>query len=505
MAAPYTLENTIRVLDSAFYNWLGLFKVNYGEIAGVERKNFPILRVFASPHRAFAQVADLLVSQGWMAGDNPALQRARANVEWPVLPLPVASIERDDPILDNSLANAAAVWRRVQVNGNGDYVSHQYPLHYLTQYRVTFWCDKRYTHAAFIEWMLAQLGLRGSGQSEILIPIEHPEPWGAQYHQLRYLGSADLSDLEGNDARHIRSMLSFTLRSWAFRTPDAPTPPVFATQEQYHINSEADDTDPSRYEAFPDDGQWGTNNLFTLDGWTPKLVETVWSTSGMAKVSLVPDEQAVHADLTQDGDAVAIFCLPTIPDQFGRSVWGIAARFVATVPFKLQVTAPQPNGSERLLAEVDVPAGTTDMHRFFPVDDVWVSASMVFKDAAGSVEVSNIDLRQLFDAPRIPYASSAVVGSDVTFVWSGLQKRPYLIVGRLDSVTSAGAGTVTVEDDSASPVGTKTTPVDTDSSSGFAVLTMPETDSLRLTVPSGFRFSVLHAQVFDGPWRGSSI
>lgn len=504
MPNAYLLEDTIRTLDSAVYNWIGLFKVNYGTIAGVDRTNCPILRTFASPHRAFAQVADLLVAQNWIAGDNPALQRARATIEWPVLPLPIATIERDDPIIDNSLANPAAVWRRAHADANGNFISHQYPLHYLTQYRVTFWSEKRYTHAAFMEWILSQLGLRGSLQSEILLPIEHPEPWGVQYHQLRYIGSADLSDLEGNDARHIRSMLSFTLRSWAFRAPDPATSPVFATREDYHVDTV--DPEKGHFEAFPDDGVWGTNNLFTLNDWTPAKVATTWSRTGFATVSLVTTatgEQAVHAELTQPDDAVAISAFPTTPDSFGRTVWGLAAKFDATVPFTIQVTAPQPDGSERLLTQVSVPAGVTDFHKFFVADDTWVAFSIVFDAAAGGVTMSNVDIRQVWEKARIPY-SGVVAGATLDFTWAGLEKRPYLVLGVL-TADATGAGDVTLADDATTPEGTKTDAIDTAESIGFAMLTMPKESTIKLSAPSGFRFSVLHAQVFDGPWRGSSI
>lgn len=226
MAAPYSYENTIRTHDEAIRTWLQKFRVDYGEINGQNRDNSPVITVFAAPHRAFAATVDQLVAQGWVTEADPAISRARATYEWPVLPLPIITIDRDDPIISNELACVPGEFSFGAFDeATGIWTPYPFPLHYLTQYRITVWSEKRYTHAHFMEWLLGELGHRGCWQRECLIPVVHAEPWGTMLQALRYQGSADLSDLEGFDARHIRSQVSFTLRTWFFKTVN-PNPDV---------------------------------------------------------------------------------------------------------------------------------------------------------------------------------------------------------------------------------------------------------------------------------------
>lgn len=315
MAAPYSFENTIRIHDEAILNWLAKCKVDYGTISGVDRNNTSILRVFAAPHRAFATTVDQLVQQGWVQESDPAISNARATYDWPVLPLPILTIERDDPIISNELANPAAVFRGGGVDPVTGHVQDlPYPRHYLTQYRVTLWSEKRYTHAHFMEWLMSEIGHVGAWQREVLIPVQHGLPWGTLAHALRYQGSADLSDLEGFEARHIRSQISFTLRSWFFPSlPAEGGPPIYTIASSYYASTQIYTSlapngdliapaagtvafcdpyyvmpDAASFELFPQSAGWATANLFTMSGATATSIASLWPVEGNASVILSP-------------------------------------------------------------------------------------------------------------------------------------------------------------------------------------------------------------------------
>ena len=492
--SPYLYENTIRHLDEAVYNWLGGFLVDYGELAGVTRNKFPILRVFASPHRAYAETVNQLVTQGWIAGGTPEEQRLLATYDWPTLPLPVVSIERDDPIISNELSASATHVQRARFNyETQEYEQDPYPFHYLTQYRLTFWCEKRYTHAAFTEWLLSQLGRAGATQSEMYLTLEHPKPYGKQLHQWRYLGSANLSDLEGPESRHIRSLLSFTLRSWAFRKPDFSAPPVYTTQVDSSVS-----TDPSAESAdstFPADVCWGTNNLF-IPGRSPRT----GSTTGAATVSSDADA-ALIARLVAPGDTVVLTSPMATPGIAGRSIWSLSVDADATSPWVLEATQLDADAAETTVARMPLPASRGISHTFAVADSREFRASVAADVTPTTVRVYSADIRQLTEMPRIVPASYGPTATTITYQWDYLERRPYLVVGILES----GAGAVDVLDDAALPEHLRSALVDATVMPGFAVLTMPKTSTLCLAIAPAVKLASVWVQVFDGPFYGARV
>lgn len=492
MAEPFTAENTIRLLDEAVRDWLRSCLFDYGTISGVSRKASPLITVAASPHRAFAATADLLVKEGWISGDTPAMQRLNASQEWPVLPLPVVTFERDDPIISNELANPAARFERRYFDPFiGEWISYPYPLHYLTQYRITFWCEKKFTQAMFMEWVMSQLGRRGAAQSEMFLEIDHGIPFGRQIHQWKYLGSSNLSDLEGPEARHIRHQLSFIMRSWCFRPADDSSPPIYAIQREAH--TPGNETTP---DATGD--QWGTANLFT----TWKSYQS-WPVHGSA--SVVVDEQAVHAKLHLPGDEVFLANAHTTPDQFGRSLWMLAGTFTSPKPFKLQFSQFDADNAEGLAGEVAVPAGdAVPIHRFFVSNQLLVAIGIAIDGSDTTVDAADLDFRQVWPRTRLAFNDMGTAGGgDVTYIWRGLEARPYLIVCLVSP--GSAAGSVTADDDETAPVDSKTESIDPASQPGFAILVMPRAGTLRLRASPALAPSALYAQGFDGPYHGSRL
>jgi hypothetical protein len=68
VAKPYNLETSLHLHDEAVYTWLGRLRVDYPpdpRSAWSQRSNVPILRVRTTPDRAFADVPDQLVQQGY--------------------------------------------------------------------------------------------------------------------------------------------------------------------------------------------------------------------------------------------------------------------------------------------------------------------------------------------------------------------------------------------------------------------------------------------------------
>lgn len=485
--SPYLYENTIRKLDEAVFNWLGAFKVDYGTLAGTERNGFPLLRVFASPHRAYAETANMLVAQGWIAGDSPEVQRINATYDWTVLPLPVVSIERDDPIISNELSASATHVPRARYNyETKEWETDPYPLHYLTQYRLTFWCEKQYTRAAFMEWILSQIGRAGAAQSEMYLPIEHPVPYGKQLHQWRYLGSGNMSDLEGSDARHLRSMLSFTLRSWAFRKPDFSAPAVHTTAVESHANDDQ--------ETFPESVGWGTNNLFIL-GKSPRCGETVGAATA------VKDDAALFAASLKTSDDRVILTSPeAVPGTAGRSVWSVVVDAEGSAAWAAEVTQLDDDGAETPVASVPMPGVRMISHNFCVATEGEVRVSIA---PAGilpaTVRLFAADVRQVRDGARIVPTSYARVGAVIRYQWDYLERRPYLVIAARES----GDGIVSVYDDVAAPEHTRSALID--DLPGFALLTMPKASTVALDIPDDVKLLAVYVQVFDGPFAGNRV
>ena len=361
MSLPFSAEDTIRLHDAAFFNWLSGFKVDYNNISGAPQLQVPMLAVMAAPHRAFATVVDTLVSRGWVNQADPKIAQAMADQEWPVLPLPVATIERDDPIMSGQLALVPGKYRTNAFNPyTGQWDTYAYPSHYLTQYRLTFWCEKKYTHAYFIEWLMSQLGAVGAGYTEVYIPVQHAQPFGTQLHALRYLGSANMDDLEGAHPRHIRKMLSFTLRSWFMRQPPVAgngASPVFNVRQDQNILAQ-DGTSVIDSEVAPGRLNWGTFNLYnSLSTNIAGSVAAYWPSYGAAVVTQAAANapgrtQDLTVSVTAATDIVPLLDRIIPLNSYGYNLIRIAGMYQSSAAAELTVS------NDGVTVDTTVAAGT---------------------------------------------------------------------------------------------------------------------------------------------------
>ena len=208
--APFPNESPLRVHDQAMVTWLSGLHVDYGTINGADRTDFPILTVLATPDRTFAEVADLLVTSGWVGGSTDSVRRVNANA-LEVLPTPFVSVWRGDPVLDMAHTRVVPTmqfWDRDNQTVN----SYYHPRYYDVPYTLSFFSQKTYTDNYLREWLMGQFSVIGCSANERLIPVVHANPFGTTKQCLRFRGTSDRSNLEGNQPRYKRFDANLELR-----------------------------------------------------------------------------------------------------------------------------------------------------------------------------------------------------------------------------------------------------------------------------------------------------
>ncbi len=518
MAIPHTLGNSMRAHDKAVYDWIGTLLVDYNTIAGVARNGFPILRTFASPQRAFATVTDMLVAQDFLDGATAADMRQVGDEAWPKLPLPIVTIEREEPQVDAEQANVVGVFRRAYLNPvTGLWEYHRHPGHFLTAYRVTFRMEKRYTEQYIREWLYSQLGKVGCAHNELLLTVVHDAPWGAQPHRLRFDGSQDLSVLEGDESRMLVYEFTFTLRTWIFypALPGAPIihgtgiDPMLITEGYAITDDQGAAVGASPVEAV-------SANLWTV-GMLPSDFPTRWPKTGAAAVSVPamspsgrPDHRrGFRAKVDTLADSVEIAERLCRPDSTGRSILSLSFRYLARgaganlVGSRHDVAV---SGAITPVYSLDLPLARhwENVHVFTVVDKpafVWALAG---QGAASDITIADPDIRQVYDGPRTVPGSTSVVGAERVYQWTGLDKEPYLLVGIL---TTGGSGivTVTAKDSAYAPSYQPTEDVDRGMSVGFAILVQPTDGTLALHVPVALGLDTVYALRYHGHYDGHSL
>ena len=331
----------MRVHDVAFYQWLAGLQVDYSDLGGSAKPSFPILRVYASPMRAYASIVDLLVEQGFVEGANAEEMRKNAEQDFAVLPLPVATIERDEPTNDPELPGGPTKeLRRMEWDGiESRFIKHPFPAHYRTDYRVTLWCIKRYTDAFMREWLYSQLGQRGWAENELYIVVDHKEPWGQMWHALRFTGSTDLSDLEGEGARYIRKEYAFSLRTWLMKPVRDGDYPVEISGRDFVAEAEGgvalDSTDMSVQ----------SSNLFRVPVSIPRLQE-LWPLDGDATIETseeFPNNLGSYIPITlkigvaDQDDRAHIIETPSDLDVGGLDLFSVAFQYKAEGRVELEI------------------------------------------------------------------------------------------------------------------------------------------------------------------------
>lgn len=226
MSLPYSWEQFLRIHDAAMKTWLEGLHVDYGDgsakgpggnppVFDPPRQDVPIIAVMASPDRAFAAAADLLINTGMVTGGAQKAWQDEV-VKLNGLPLPIASIYRGDPQRDPSMAGVPKRFPLSQAQPN---TIVQYWRAYRIPYQIDFWQRYVYTDSFIREWMEVQFGGIGNEENETYITVTHTPPYGDKRQSLLNQGSQDNSDLEGNQTRYKRFTYSLSLRGWFITNP----------------------------------------------------------------------------------------------------------------------------------------------------------------------------------------------------------------------------------------------------------------------------------------------
>ena len=517
----------MREHDLAVWTWLEGLLVDYGTIAGTPRNGVPILHIFASPQQAFAETTDLLVSMGWLPGATAAAMRAAGEAAWPQIPLPVITIERDEPVMDTEL-DSSAPYRRVYLNPQtGQYEAHRWPAHYNCTYRLTVWAKTRATAEFIREWIYPQLGLTGNANTELMLPVVHQPPWGTQIHKFRLDGSNDLSTLEGNTQRYIRYEFMMTLRLLMFYPVDTADSaalvhgvgadftlldPTVGTTTQDGATSVAGGvpcTVPLRM----------TDNLFffpvgaaSIPALWPVTGDGVatagtWSPSGVSQG--VYGYGTLGAAVTAPADTVELLERLTTLDTDGTQVVSISFQYQAgSNPAALTVNSRDVTTNAltpNYLVSLPVTGKWQPVHVFTIVNGGTFQANIAGSGSPSEVTVATVDVRQFLGGTKIPWQSTAVSGSLTRYQWASLTNTPYLAIVVLAPGNTPGPHTVTVEDDLSDPDYTQSRSIDAAVNLGLVFLLQPINGTLGLTIPTALTLAKVYLQAYSGPYNGSVV
>lgn len=226
MAFPYTTHNCLRIYDRMVALWIGSLPVDYGNIAGRMQNPRGMLTVYASPTKALAAMSNVLRRKGWIKPGDIGSDNMDYD-DWITVPLPFASIQRQDPTWDAERANVPFVYRKFLREGNA-YRSTRFPLPFDITYNVDFWMRRKFTDAHIREWLMVQHSPIGAANNELFLTAEFGEPWGNKIIPVTDLSYTDNSDLEPDEDsdRNLRFTLNFTLKAWVFPPPSTARPTV---------------------------------------------------------------------------------------------------------------------------------------------------------------------------------------------------------------------------------------------------------------------------------------
>ena len=533
MAEAHSLEDTMRRHDAAVMNFLRDFRVDYGNLglgiednvdspfSPIDRNNIPVLAVFASPQRAVAQTIKTLLHSGWIAGNDAGAQAAtaaqledKAREDFAVLPLPLVTVFRDDPLPNPRDASVPKIFRRQDFDPSAlQWESHQWPGAYETRYSLTFWCVKRYTSTFFREWIQTQLGQVGRNNDETLIQVEHNEPWGVIEQRFISEGFTDASELEsGDNARIIRVEYPFRLVTWHFRKPVATVD--FINNTVISIEEIAPGTDPADV-GLPEPALSG--NMFSF--YIPDhLIPSQWPTAGDATVQrgLVPPPQrnqvraefatlyeSLRVGVTAVTDEVLVSNRVAALDGDGRAILTLNLKFQGDEDVQL-ITAVKPPPAEAGTAfeTVDsrtLPAATTwtETQFFMLLDQAIFSTVVQGRGTAADFYVGDIILKQVTPGTKVSATTVTPGGGDTDYLFTGLSGNYIAVIAFAGGATS---GTITVQGE--------TYAIDTSLSHQIglvAPLTADSSGEALLLVPDTLAQAEVYLQEYSGLWRGSEI
>lgn len=518
MAAPFSLENTLRRHDEAVYGWFGGLLVDYGTVAGTARNQVGILRVLAAPDRAWARVVDTLVSQNWIAGATAAIQRENVENDHDVLPLPFLSIERMDPQPYFEGGGVPKRFGRQNFLGSTQqWEAHPWPGSYRTEYRATAWTSKKYTMAWIQEWVMSQLGLIGAAENEVFLDVVHAVPWGTIKQALRFDSMTDLSNLEGEEPRYLRSEFAFTLNTLHFRPPSGTAETIDTIVVAAAFESEISASlvaveDLTGVDLAP---ATASGNLF-IPYYPPPLIPTHWPKAGAAVVansSVTPNDQpersALRIEVDDPADQVDLVNRPIELDGQSHAVLSYSFQYLADAAVSLDVQ--QHDGSDmvtpvwtRMALETLPPAATwTRVHGFTIVTQPIFDVAVIGTGVPAVMRVAQVRVRHIHSGTKAAPTSTSVVSGNNRHVWTGLTADPYLVA--VVFTNAPAIGTVVIENDQTTPDYTKSDAVDTAEQLSAVFLVQPKTTSLVLLVPVALTIAAVYLQRYDGAYGGHDL
>lgn len=212
MSRPYSFEDSLRVHDLAVMQWLDGLHVDYPPLAGKCLRNVPILKVYSTPDRSFAEVADLLVKNNFLKPSELANNDFKTFLR--VVPLPICSVYRTMEGFDSndSLMVPYFYKKRFYDVLTGRWIIFQHPKIGRLSYTVDFICKQDFTEIFIKDWIQSRFGRVGGGWNEAFISVMHAKPWGKKLQCLTNEGLIDNSILEGDDMPYKRFTLNLALK-----------------------------------------------------------------------------------------------------------------------------------------------------------------------------------------------------------------------------------------------------------------------------------------------------
>lgn len=503
MSTPYTLDDTLRIHDRAFSDFFAGCLVDYGVIAGTERKQFPVLRAYASPDRMVAAAVNELVAQNWIAGSDEEEMRQRAERDWSILPLPFLTLERDLPLFDPTLANVPGVMRTIDYSVEGRvWRVQRWPSQYRLQYRCTLWSTKKYTQAYFVEWLFSKFGPVGAFNREVFVPVMHVAPWGEMPQSLTLDSSVDLSTLEGEEQRYIRNQHQFSMRMWFMHAidPAQSADPLIQVQSPIEIIQP-----PDNVVAVVSGNDHQTGNLFVY----PSDVSS-FQTQGDAVVAdagVVEDSHALAFAVSADSDFVTLAAHPVSAENATElTLLTISFRYTSTASFGLwllgfEAAGVHTSSARRVLLEA---GSAVQVNLLLPHRGRHAGWLLEGVGQACTGTLWEIDIRQVFMpvAERIAPAARYGQPSRILYEWAGLMPhQAYVFVGVFPSSGVPVQGDV-IFDNGPLPQDSLTMPIDTTYDLGCATLLDPWRSTARLNVPDPLPLADVFAWPYACPYGG---
>lgn len=526
MGAPYTLEDAIRIHDTALYNWLGSVQFHYPriDVPGTdgkfipERKNAPLLRVFSAPARAAAKVVDTLVRLGWAPTlTDQELRSLTHEATQTIMPVPFVTIQRSPPRIDPEQSNVVGYYRRKVFNcETGQWEFWRWPKPHLTDYTITFLSRSQFTATFFLEWLYAQFGNPGALQREAFVDVLHLKPFGPVKQRLRLTGDpSDISDVETEDERLIRIEFTLELRTWLMM-PRLLTPPGVVPDDPCVGDAVTDIASPvwyiqkkvcigGAYELNRHEFYW-THNLYhgLVSGHLASHLCKSWIVTGSGWIES-KDLQTFRI-LVNNDSTVQFFDVLTDLTVRGVSLVSVATEYRSDRDAVLSVVQEgetDEDEAESVFEDTLPKSNDGRFHQFILTDRRIITATWKGSSPEkADVTLSNIDLRIIgvVQNPVIPSQENVAGGKRYDF-YNLVSGKPYLLV--LQSKESDGPKVLIAGDD-VSPDFTRPVLFDSDKHAvGVAVLMASRQGTASLFVPDGVVVDAVWAQVYNGHFTGN--